>query len=206
MSDTGRGMDKETQAHIFEPFFTTKKVGEGTGLGLATVYGIVKQNNGFIIVQSEPGKGSSFTIYLPQENESSRASLPGERDEPSLGGTETLLVVEDEQAILALSRTALTGLGYAVLTARLPEEALAVAQAHRGPIHLLITDVVMPQMNGRDLSAQLSALKPGIRSLFMSGYTADVIAHQGILEEGVPFISKPFSLDALARKVREALA
>ena len=116
-----------------------------------------------------------------------------------------MLVVEDEQAILALSRTALAGLGYAVLTARLPEEALAVAQAHDGPIHLLITDVVMPQMNGRDLSAKLSALKPGIRSLFMSGYTADVIAHQGVLDGGVRFISKPFSLDVLARKVREVL-
>jgi CheY-like chemotaxis protein len=205
VSDDGRGMDKETQSHLFEPFFTTKKVGEGTGLGLATVYGIVKQNNGFITVDSEPGKGSTFTISFPRQTESEPAHSAAAEVRGARGGAETLLVVEDEQAILSLSKTILGLLGYTVLAARLPEEALAVARAHDGPIHLLIADVVMPQMNGRELSAQIAALKPGIRSLFISGHTADVIGHQGVLEPGVQLISKPFSLTVLAQKVREIL-
>jgi C4-dicarboxylate-specific signal transduction histidine kinase len=204
--DTGRGMDDETRAHIFEPFFTTKPRGKGTGLGLATVFGIVRQNRGFIEVDSKPGEGATFRILLP------RTELPpGGIDAPAAApqtvrsGGECILIVEDEASILKLSRAALARLGYTVLTAATPAEAIARAAEHSGGIDLLITDVVLPEMNGPELVRRLTAVRPGMKYLFMSGYTADVIAERGVLDEGTPFIQKPFSLDALTAKVREVL-
>jgi len=205
VSDDGCGMDRETMDKLFEPFFTTKGVGKGTGLGLATVYGIVKQNNGFINVYSESGKGTTFKLYLPRHagqadeiKEESVAEIP-----PGRG--ETVLVVEDEASILQLAVKILEGLGYAVLTANTPGSAIELVKQHADEIHLLITDVVMPEMNGRELAERLLPLDPHLKVLFMSGYTADVIAHRGVLDEGVRFIQKPFSTKDLATKVREAL-
>jgi len=205
VSDNGIGMDKETLAHIFEPFFTTKGVGEGTGLGLATVYGIVKQNNGFINVYSEPGHGTTFTIYLPRHvGESGKALKEGET-EPFPRGNETILLVEDEPAILKMATMILNMQGYTVLAANSPSEASLLACDHTAEIHLLMTDVVMPGMNGRDLALNLQTMYPQMKCLFMSGYTANVIAHLGVLDEGVHFIQKPFSLPDLMVKVREVL-
>lgn len=204
VSDDGCGMDKETQNRIFEPFFTTKGVGEGTGLGLATVYGIVKQNRGFINVYSEPGTGTTFKIYLPRV-EATPEEIFGGPPTKVRGGAETVLLVEDDESILKLGKTFLEQLGYTVLPSRTPREAIRLAHEHTGDIQLLITDVVMPEMNGRELSEQIRAIRPGTRCLYMSGYTADVIAHRGILIEGVHFLQKPFSAQALADKVREAL-
>jgi PAS domain S-box-containing protein len=205
VSDNGRGMDKETLNKLFEPFFTTKGVGRGTGLGLATVYGIVKQNDGFINVYSEPGKGTTFKIYLPRHaGEAEGISAEGAAEIPK-GHGEIVLVVEDEASILKLANRILDGLGYKVLTAGTPGEAMVLAKEHADNIHLLITDVVMPEMNGRELADRLQALYPDLKTLFMSGYTANVIAHRGVLEAGVCFIPKPFSKKALAVKVREAL-
>jgi len=204
VSDNGRGMDPETVSRLFEPFFTTKEVGKGTGLGLASVYGAVKQNNGFINVYSEPGQGTTVKIYLPPH----RAKTPLQADEatakPTAGGSETILLVEDEPAILQLSAMMLERLGYAVIAAETPGEAIRLAHEHGGPIDLLMTDVVMPEMNGRDLAKNLLSIYPDIKRLFMSGYTANVIAHHGVLDEGVHFIQKPFSNRDLAVKVREA--
>ena len=206
VSDDGCGMDEEVRAQIFEPFFTTKGVGEGTGLGLATIYGIVKQNNGFVNVYSEPGKGTIFRIYLPAlEAESRRHDDPRTTYAPPVGGDEIILVVEDEAAILNLARTMLERLGYTVLTAGTPTEAKRLIEEQSCKIDMVLTDVVMPEMNGRDLVKSLQESCPDIRCLFMSGYTANVIAHQGVLDEGVDFVQKPFSLRDLARKVREAL-
>ncbi|MCB0274108.1 MAG: response regulator, partial [Calditrichaeota bacterium] len=190
---------------IFEPFFTTKGVGEGTGLGLATVYGIVKQNNGFINVYSEPGQGTSFKIYLPRyagEDQKSATSLP---TIPLPGGNEVLLLVEDELAILNLVKRMLQKIGYRVLIAKNAREAVELAEEFSGDIDLLITDVVMPEMNGRDLSYRLQEIQPELKTLFMSGYTANIIAHHGIVDERVNFIQKPFSMEDLAGKVRKAL-
>ncbi len=205
VSDDGSGMDKETRQHIFEPFFTTKEVGQGTGLGLAMVYGIIKQNAGFIDVYSEPDQGTSFKIYLPRcpgEEESAETARP---PEPAARGQETVLLVEDEPVILDLGKELLEMQGYRVLTAATPGKAIRLAEEHCGEIHLLLTDVIMPEMNGRELAQKLLSLYPGLKCLFMSGYTADIIAHHGVLDEGVHFLQKPFSLDALAAKVREAL-
>ena len=205
VSDNGYGMDKETLSKVFEPFFTTKEVGQGSGLGLAMVYGIVKQNDGFIDVYSEPGQGTCFNIYLPRylgKEEKSRSENPVG---PAERGQETVLMVEDEPAILDLGRQLLEMQGYRVLAAATPGEAIRLAEEHIGEIHLLLTDVVMPEMNGRELAKKLLSLYPGLKRLFMSGYTADVIAHHGVLDEEVHFIQKPFSLDALAAKVRDAL-
>jgi two-component system, cell cycle sensor histidine kinase and response regulator CckA len=205
VSDNGCGMDKETLDKLFEPFFTTKELGQGTGLGLATVYGIVKQNDGFINVYSEPGKGTTFKIYLPRHaGEAEEISVEGAAEIPK-GRGEIVLVVEDEASILKLANRILDGLGYKVLTAGTPGEALVLAKEHAGKLHLLITDVVMPEMNGRELANRLQALYPDLKTLFMSGYTANVIAHRGVLETGVCFMPKPFSKKALAVKVREAL-
>lgn len=205
VSDNGCGMDKETQATIFEPFFTTKEIGKGTGLGLSTVYGIIKQNDGFINVYSEPGQGSTFRIYIPrcQQMEVEAAKKSKSASIPT--GTETILLVEDEQSILKLGMTMLERMGYTVLAAHTPSEAIRLAEEHKGEIHLVMTDVVMPEMNGRDLSNQLIFRYPKLKRLFMSGYTANVIAHHGVLDEGVHFIQKPFSKHDLAVKVREAL-
>ena len=206
VSDDGCGMDRHTRNNLFEPFFTTKETGRGTGLGLATVYGIVRQNNGFINVYSEPEKGTSFRIYLPRHC----AGMPDTiQQKPAAllprGSGETLLVVEDEASILDMLESMLKSLNYTILTADSPGRAMAAAQSHDSRIHLVITDVVMPEMNGRDLAGKLSALYPDIRILFMSGYTANVIAHQGVLDEGVHFIQKPFSMQELAAKVHEVL-
>ncbi|MBM4350482.1 MAG: response regulator, partial [Deltaproteobacteria bacterium] len=205
VSDNGCGMDAETLGHLFEPFFTTKELGKGTGLGLATVYGAVKQNNGFINVYSEPGHGTTFRIYLPRH--AAKTVRPAEKgsEEPVARGHETVLLVEDEPAILEMVTMMLKREGYTVVGAGTPGEAIRLAREHTGPIHLLMTDVVMPEMNGRDLARNLMSIYPGINRLFMSGYTANVIAHHGVLDEGVHFIQKPFSMEDLAVKIREAL-
>lgn len=204
VTDTGSGIDEETRKHLFEPFYTTKAPGKGTGLGLATVYGIVKQNHGYISVRSAPGEGATFTIHLPRCL--APAALPGADEEDAIvGGTETVLLVEDEAQILNLERKILELHGYRVLPANLPEEALELVARFPDPIHLIITDVVMPGLNGRELQVRVNALKPGARCLFVSGYTADVIAHQGVLDKGVQFLPKPFTIPDLARKVREVL-
>lgn len=204
-SDNGCGMNKETLDKLFEPFFTTKGVGLGTGLGLATVYGIVKQNNGFINVYSEPGKGTTFKIYLQQHQGENLVHVKSLPKHIPLGQGETILIVEDEIAILNLSNTMLEKLGYRTLAANTAEEALNIAGEHGGKIHLLLTDVVMPGMKGRDLADTFHSLYPDIKILFMSGYTANVIEHQGILAEDVNFIQKPFSFKDLATKVFEVL-
>jgi PAS domain S-box-containing protein len=205
VSDNGCGMNKETLDNLFEPFFTTKEMGKGTGLGLATVYGIIKQNNGFINVYSEPGQGSTFKIYLPRLITDDDTDMTAPEKKAPAGGTETILLVEDEPAILRMTRMMLERKGYNVLSAATPTEAMGKAKNHPGTIDLLMTDVVMPEMNGRDLAEKLSALYPDINILFMSGYSANVIAHQGVLDEGVAFIQKPFSMADLAEKVREVL-
>jgi two-component system, cell cycle sensor histidine kinase and response regulator CckA len=206
VSDTGCGMDREIVDKIFEPFFTTKGLGSGTGLGLATVYGIVKQNGGFVNVYSEPGKGTSFHIYLLRNSEKEAIEGCEEKTGEIVSGHgETILVVEDEAAILDLARVILEGLGYQVLTAGTPAEAVRLAEEHGSELHLLLTDVVLPGFNGKELADRLLLLHPTLKCLFMSGYTANVIAHRGILEDGVHFIQKPFSRDQLANKVREAM-
>ncbi len=205
VSDNGCGMDKETLDHLFEPFFTTKEVNKGTGLGLATVYGIVKQNNGFINVYSEPGKGTSFKIHIPRDATGIVETKDSKSTPLLLGRGETVLLVEDEPALLGMAKTMIEHLGYTVLSASAPSEALRLAEEHIGEIHLILTDVVMPEMNGRNLAQRISAFYPEMKYLFMSGYTANVIAHQGVLDEGVHFIQKPLSIKNLAAKVREAL-
>ncbi len=206
VSDDGCGMDEETRASIFEPFFTTKGVGEGTGLGLATVYGIVKQNRGFLNVYSEPGVGTTFRIYLPVYKAAPvRAAASEGAATPVVRGHERILVVEDEPATLSLTRTVLERLGYTVMTAGTPGEAIRLVRECTVKPDLLITDVVMPEMNGRDLAKDLLTLDPGLKRLFMSGYTANVIAHRGVLDEGVSFLQKPFSARELAEKVRNTL-
>jgi len=198
-------MDKETLGKLFEPFFTTKKVGKGTGLGLATVYGIVRQNNGFINVYSEPGYRTTFKIYLPRYMGRIEQARTEGLEAPVMRGQETVLVVEDEPSLLDLNRLMLEGQGYRVLSAGTPGEAIRLAEEYAGQIHLLMTDVVMPEMNGRDLARKMLSLSPNLKCLFTSGYTANVIAHHGVLDEGVCFIQKPFSRKDLAAKVREAL-
>jgi two-component system cell cycle sensor histidine kinase/response regulator CckA len=205
VSDDGCGMDKETIEHIFEPFFTSKDVGKGTGLGLSTVYGIVKQNNGFINVYSESGLGTTFRIYLPRYAGQAVHTQQEITTEIPLSRGETVLMVEDESALLTMAKVMLEELGYLTLTAGSPDEAIALALKHSGKINILITDVVMPKMNGRDLAQRLLPLYPGMKILFMSGYTTNVIAHRGVLNEGVNFIQKPFSMNDLAIKVRDAL-
>jgi two-component system, cell cycle sensor histidine kinase and response regulator CckA len=205
VSDDGCGMDKGTLDKIFEPFFTTKEKHKGTGLGLAMVYGIVKQNAGFINVYSEPGQGTTFRIYFPKHVGQTEAIKAGVARQIKTSRGEKVLLVEDESATRKLGQKMLKWLGYEVFAAGTPDEAIQLAAEHSDKIHLLITDVVMPGMNGRDLANRLSALYPGIKTLFMSGYTANVIAHRGVLEAGVQFIQKPFSLEALGIKIREIL-
>lgn len=205
VSDDGCGMSKETMGLLFEPFFTTKPMGQGTGLGLATVYGVVKQNKGFINVYSEPGQGSTFKIYLPRV----RSELVPQAAEPPRAkmphGNETILLVEDEPALLEIGEELLKYLGYQVIVAASPNRAVDLAKEYSGEIHLMITDVVMPEMSGRELSQKIGALRPEVKLLFMSGYTANVIAHQGVLDEGVHFLQKPFSLEDMAVKIRNVL-
>jgi len=206
VSDDGCGMDRETQDHIFEPFFTTKEIGQGTGLGMATVYGIVKQNEGFIQLSSKPGIGTTFDIYLPRQSAKSEiagSDATGEAIPRSRG--ETVLMVEDDPTMREMGLMMLQRLGYKVLPAATPGEAIRCVEEDNRKIHLFIIDVVMPEMNGRELADQLLEIRPGMKHLFMSGYTADVIAHRGVLDEGVNFIQKPFSLKDLAVKIREVL-
>ncbi|MCA1795564.1 MAG: response regulator [Desulfobacteraceae bacterium] len=205
VSDNGCGMDKDTLDNLYEPFFTTKEVGKGTGLGLATIYGIVKQNKGFISVYSEPGQGSTFKIYLPRLVAKEDAEKVVPEKKAVSGGTETILLVEDEPTILRMTRMMLERKGYTVISAATPAEAIEKAKNHSAVIDLLMTDVVMPQMNGRDLAGQITALYPDIGLLFMSGYTSNVIAHQGVLDDGVAFIQKPFSMADMTMKVRDVL-
>ncbi len=206
VKDDGCGMDQETLAHLFEPFFTTKAVGKGTGLGLATVYGIVKQNGGFITVSSELNHGTTFNIHFRRYSEKVPLLDDEGAKQAAGGGPETILLVEDEPSILSMGRRWLEKLGYTVLAAATPGEAIQLAEQHPGRIHLLVTDVIMPEMNGRDLAKRLLFHHPDLKRLYMSGYTAEVIAHHGVLEEGIHFLQKPFTLASLASKVREALA
>ncbi len=205
--DDGCGMTKEVLANLFEPFYTTKDVHEGTGLGLATVYGIVKQNQGFINVRSEPGMGTTFRIYLPCPSDTGEIEKQAEQKTsvPEAQKNETILLVEDEPAILNMATIILKKLGYTVLALNSPEKAVTMAGEYPGEIHLLITDVVMPKMNGKDLARNLLSLYPGLKCLFMSGYTANVIAQHGVLDEGVQFIQKPFTKQDLGTKVRDVL-
>ncbi len=205
VSDSGCGMDKETLANVFEPFFTTKKEGRGTGIGLATVYGIVKQNNGFINIYSEPENGTTIRIYFPRYSDVRQiASSELHKAVPVLGN-ETIALVEDQGKVRDMTRTMLEELGYKVLTAAGPEQALRLCEKHEGKIHLLFTDVVMPNMNGRELAGKIRRLRPDIKILYTSGYTANAIAHHGVLETGVHFIQKPFSTEDLSAKIRETL-
>jgi PAS domain S-box-containing protein len=204
IADSGCGMSAETRAHLFEPFFTTKPLGQGTGLGLATVYGIVKQNQGAITVQSEPGRGTAFTLWFPRTQAVAPSTLAPKAPRPTRG-SETILLVEDESQILMLAQLILQQQGYRVLAASLPQEAIRLAEAHPGPIHLLITDVIMPGMNGRELRDRIAALKPGLRCLFISGYTADVLAAGGGNTPGVDFQQKPFTPPELTERVRRVL-
>jgi len=205
ISDNGAGMDKETLEHIFEPFFTTKPQGVGTGLGLSTVYGIVKQNNGFINVYSELNKGSSFKIYFPRAIEDKETAKTDTKKQILKGREETILLVEDEEDILELCKTMLGELGYKVISARSPKEAIDKAQTFKGKIHLLLTDVIMPEMDGKELANQIKNIIPSIKCLFMSGYTSNAIIHNSILDEGLNYIQKPFTLNDLALKIRQAL-
>jgi CheY-like chemotaxis protein len=205
MSYTGVGMDKATLARIWEPFFTTKQPGKGTGLGLAMVYGIVQQSGGHVAVQSEPGQGTTFEVYLPRAEEVRRMGKSHAGSAGMPPGSETVLLVEDEEAVRSLTRNALRRCGYTLLEAGDGEEALRVAAQHGGRIDLLVTDVVMPRMGGRELSERLVELHPGARVLFLSGYTDDEVVRHGVQEDEVAFLQKPFTPSALAIMVRTVL-
>jgi len=203
VSDNGTGMDKETRSHVFEPFFTTKEAGKGTGLGLSTAYGIVKQSGGSIEVYSEPEHGTTFKVYLPRAD----APLEPRAEAPpaSAGGSETILLVEDEDAVRAVSTRILRDRGYTVLVAASGEEALEASSNHDGQVHLLLTDLIMPGMNGRELADRLRVSRPDTRVILASGYADGAIAREDVLDARVDFIQKPFKVDNLARKVRSVL-
>jgi len=205
VSDTGTGMNEETKSHIFEPFFTTKEIGKGTGLGMAVVHGVVKQSGGHIEVWSELGKGTTINVYFPQIQEVISTNKPETKGFPLPTGNETVLLVEDEDAVRAIARHILRSCGYSLLEASNGQEAIFVATNHNGPIHLVLSDVVMPHLGGRQLGDQLEALRPGIKILFMSGYADDAIIRHGVTEENVAFLQKPFTPFTLAQKVREVL-
>ena len=203
VSDDGSGIAKDVQAHIFEPFYTTKGIGSGTGLGLATVYGAVKQNNGFVIVYSEPGHGAVFNVHLPRATTGDFAPAPPTI--PDSSGDETILLVEDDEMLLSLERSMLEESGYRVLAASTPEAALSLAEEHPSPIQLLISDLIMPRMNGKELSVTLKKIRPEMKVLFMSGYTSDIISSHGVIDQGIFFLQKPVSFVTLTSKVRELL-
>ena len=205
VSDDGCGIEKEQQAKIFEPFFTTKGVGKGTGLGLATVYGIVKQNKGFINIYSEMDRGTTFRIYLPRQIGEVEEMMTSDISAIPSGRGETVLLVEDDRAILEMTKTMLENQCYQVMSVSSPSEAIRLARLKEDSIDLMVTDVVMPEMNGRDLAGIIQALQPDMKVLFMSGYTANVIAHHGVLDEGVHFIQKPFSVAEFAVKVHSTI-
>ena len=205
VSDTGLGMDEQTKARLFEPFFTTKELGKGTGLGLSTVYGIVKQSGGYIWVYSELGCGTTFKVYLPLVEAAATVDVPAPAPEAAPRGSETVLLVEDEPALRAVARRVLQRQGYAVLEAADGDAALALVATHQGPLDLLVTDVVMPGLSGRDLADRLTAARPDLRVLFVSGYSGEALAHHGILDPDLAYLEKPFNPDALAIKVREVL-
>ncbi len=206
VSDTGHGMDAETRRRIFEPFFTTKEKGKGTGLGLATVYGMVKQTGGDIWVYSEPGQGTAFKLYFPRVSDPVAEGSEGVGEIVKPSGGETILVVEDEKVVRDLTVKLLHQLGYEVLTASGGAEALEASAAHRGPISLLLTDVVMPGMSGRQLADTLVQSRPDTKVLYLSGYTENTVVHHGVLDPGVNFLPKPFSREVLGRKLREVFA
>jgi len=203
-ADTGKGMDKETLEHIFEPFFTTKPKGQGTGLGLSTVYGIVKQNNGTVTVASKLNKGTEFRIYLPRFHGEVIAEEETTSEE-DLMGDETILVVEDEEDLLDMARITLEDYGYKIIGATRPKDALLYCQTHEGEIHLLLTDVIMPTMNGKELSERIRLMRPGIKTLFMSGHTSDTLVPQGILDDSIELLLKPFTPRELAKRIRALL-
>jgi CheY-like chemotaxis protein len=204
VSDTGMGMDKETQSRIFEPFFTTKEKGKGTGLGLSTVYGIVKQTGGYVMVQSEEKRGTTFQIYLPRAEGAAEKHIAPVAPAAS-GGNETVLLVEDEESVRQLVRETLAARGYRVMEAENGESGIAAAARYDGKIDLVITDVVMPGMGGRELVKQLAETRPNTKVLYLSGYTEDAIINEGSIESGAGFLQKPFTLQNLSRKVREVL-
>jgi nitrogen-specific signal transduction histidine kinase/ActR/RegA family two-component response regulator len=204
VSDTGSGMSQDIRQRVFEPFFTTKEIGKGTGLGLSTVYGIVKQSEGYIWVYSEPGRGTSFKVYLPRVDEPADARPAPEPAKSRYRGTETILLVEDEDGVRALVKQVLSRNGYTVLEARHGGEALLHCERRAEEIHLLVTDVVLEQMSGTELSSRLAQLRPGMKVLYISGYTDDAIVHHGV-KEGTHFLQKPFTTEALARKIRQVL-
>jgi CheY-like chemotaxis protein len=205
VTDTGMGIDPKTQARIFDPFFTTKPTGQGTGLGLSIVYGIVKQSGGHVWVYSEVGVGSTFKIYLPRLQNHSQAALPRRPAAEQSGRGETVLVVEDEAGLRELVCRGLEESGYSVLDAGCAQEALVVAGKHTGTIDLLLTDIIMPGMLGTTLAEKMRQIRPGIRLLFISGYPDNAVVQHGFVAESAPFMEKPFTLDALARKVHEVL-
>jgi PAS domain S-box-containing protein len=205
VKDTGHGMTEEVRTRLFEPFFTTKPAGAGTGLGLAMVYGAVQQNRGWIEVDSAPGHGTTFRIFLPLVEGAAAATGAPEVDVSSLRGSETILLVEDEKAVRDVMKEQLESLGYRVVASPDGASAVAAAQAHVGPIDLLVTDLVMPGMNGRELARRLESMRPGLRTLYTSGYGEDVVARHGVLEPGITFVEKPYELPVLARRLRETL-
>jgi len=205
LTDNGTGMDKKTRDRIFEPFFTTKEMGQGTGLGLSTVYGIMKQNNGYVWVYSEPGKGTTFKVYFPKAGADEVSDTEEQVGDDLLIGSETILVVEDSKTLLKITQKMLEKYGYRILTAQNGREALEVFSGHDGPIHLILTDLVMPKMGGQDLVEKIQSEKPEVKLVYMSGYTDRAISDNGMLHKDVNFIQKPFSSNDLVRKVREVL-
>lgn len=203
ISDTGTGMDAETQARIFEPFFTTKEIGKGTGLGLSTVYGVVRQSGGHIWVYSELGHGTTFRIYFPHTGQEVRAEKPAAGLSPPRRSAETILLVEDAEAVRELTRSLLTDSGYTVLEVDHPDKAIEIAQSHKGPIHLLLTDVVMPGMNGRALAEKLAPIRPDMKVIYTSGYTG--FSQSALIDSDLIFLPKPFTKESLLSKLREVL-
>jgi CheY-like chemotaxis protein len=198
-------MSPETQARIFEPFYTTKEVGKGTGLGLSMVYGIVKQSGGYIWVYSEPDRGTTFKIYLPRVDQPAESTGAQNRPNSVQRGTETILLVEDDPQLRQLSSSVLAHCGYKMLVASTPEEGIEICRSNHRDIRLLVTDVVMPGMNGRQLAEQIQQVSPNVKVLYISGYTSNAIVHYGVLDPGLSFLPKPFTLSALVAKVREVL-